>query len=313
MKPDLLVAFTARPAQMAALEERFTCHRYDTAADPVAFLAEWGPRCRAVYCGGHFPLDAAMLEQLPALEMVSITSAGYEALDIAALRARGIAISNASDALVDDVADIALALMLNARRRLIEADAYVRSGDWGQKGMFPLTRSTAGKKVGIVGLGNIGRAIATRCEAFGLEIAYSGRTKKDVPYAFHDNPRDLAEWADILIVAAAGGAETAGLVSAEVLRALGEEGCLVNIARGTVVDEAALIAALEEGGIASAGLDVFLSEPTPDPRLLALPNVVLAPHLASGTEETRGAMHQLGIDNLTAFFEGRPLLSPIPD
>ncbi|WP_128253694.1 2-hydroxyacid dehydrogenase [Falsirhodobacter deserti] len=309
MKPDLLVAFTPRVRQMAQLEEAYTCHRYDTAADKEATLAEAGPRCRAMLCNGHFDLDRAFLDQMPNLELVAVTSAGFETIDVEALKERGIKLTNTSNALVDDVADMAVLLMLAARRQLVEGDAYVRSGDWGQMGMFPLTTSTAGKRLGIVGLGNIGSAIAKRCEAFGLQIGYSGRTKKDVPYAFFDNPKDLAAWSDILIAATSGGAGTSHLISAEVLAALGETGSFVNISRGTVVDEDALIAALENGTIASAGLDVFLNEPTPDPRLTKLPNVVLYPHHASGTTETRDAMHQLAVDNLAAFFAGRPLLT----
>ncbi|MDB6454300.1 2-hydroxyacid dehydrogenase [Falsirhodobacter sp. 20TX0035] len=311
MKPDLLVAFTPRALQMAQLEEAYTCHRYDRATDKPAFLAEFGPRCRAMFCNGHLHVDTTFLDNMPALEMIAVTSAGFETIDVGALKARGIRMTNTSDALVDDVADMAVLLMLAARRQLVEGDAYVRSGDWGQMGMFPLTTSTRGKKAGIVGLGNIGRAIAKRCEVFGLEIAYSGRTKKDVPYTFFDNPTDLAHWADILIVATSGGADTEHLISADVLRALGENGSFVNIARGTVVDEEALIAALENATIASAGLDVFENEPTPDARLLELPNVVLYPHHASGTVETRDAMHQLAVDNLAAFYAGQPLLTPV--
>lgn len=311
MKPDLLVAFTPRVHQMAQLEEAYTCHRYDTASDKEATLAEAGPRCRAMFCNGHFHLDQAFLDKVPNLEMVAVTSAGYETLDLDALKARGVKLTNTSDALVDDVADMAILLMLAARRQLVDGDAYVRSGDWGQMGMFPLTTSTAGKKVGVVGLGNIGRAIAKRCEAFGLEIGYSGRTKKDVEYTFFDNPKDLAEWSDILIAATSGGSGTSHLISADVLRALGETGSFVNISRGTVVDEEALIVALENGTIASAGLDVFMDEPTPDTRFAKLPNVVLYPHHASGTNETRAAMHQLAVDNLAAFFAGKPLLTPV--
>jgi lactate dehydrogenase-like 2-hydroxyacid dehydrogenase len=199
-----------------------------------------------------------------------------------------------------------------APRRLVVGDRYVRSGDWGRKGMMPLTTSTSGKKAGIVGLGRIGLAIARRCEALGLTIGYYGRSKKaGNDYAYFDDPVKLAAWADILIVATPGGAETEKLITADVLDALGPEGSLVNISRGTVVDEPALIRALQEGRIAFAGLDVYLNEPNPDPAFAALDNVVLYPHHASGTEETRDRMAQLVIDNLEAFFAGKPLLTPV--
>lgn len=311
MKPDVLVAFQPRQRQMQALERDYTLHRYDLATDKDALLAKAGPICRAMYCNGHFHLDREFLAKVPALEMVAVTSAGYEPMDLDAMGERGVRLTNTSAALTDDVADMALLLMLAARRRLVAGDAYVRSGEWGRKGMMPLTTSTAGKRVGIVGLGRIGSAIATRCEAVGLEIGYYGRSKKDVPHAYFADPVSLAEWADILIVAASGGAGTAHIVDADVLAALGPAGSFINIARGTVVDEGALIAALREGKIASAGLDVYENEPSPDPALIALPNVTLYPHHASGTEETRDAMHQLALDNLAAFFAGKPLLTPV--
>lgn len=311
MKPDVLVAFQPRTRQMEALERDYTLHRYDLAEDKAALLAKAGPLCRAMYANGHFHLDRAFLDKCPALEMVAVTSAGYEPFDLDAMQARGVRLTNTSAALVDDVADMALLLVLAARRRLVAGDAYVRSGEWGQKGMMSLTTSTAGKKAGIVGLGNIGSAIAKRCEALGLEIGYFGRTQKDVPYRFFDTAVGLADWADILIAAASGGEGTAHIVDAKVLDALGPTGSFVNIARGTVVDEGALISALREGRIAHAGLDVYENEPKPDPAFATLSNVTLYPHHASGTEETRDAMHQLALDNLAAFYAGKPLLTPV--
>ena len=275
-------------------------------------LAEVGPRCTAMVVNGHVAIDDAFLAKLPALRIAACSSAGFDQMDVAAMTRRGITLTNTSDVLLDDVADMALLLMLAARRRLVVGDRYVRSGDWGRKGMMPLTTSTSGKKAGIVGLGRIGLAVAQRCEAFGLTIGYSGRSKKaGNDYAYFDDPVKLAAWADILIVATPGGAETEKLISADVLDALGPDGSLVNISRGTVVDEPALIRALQEGRIASAGLDVYLNEPNPDPAFAALDNVVLYPHHASGTEETRDRMAQLVIDNLAAFFAGKPLLTPV--
>jgi lactate dehydrogenase-like 2-hydroxyacid dehydrogenase len=299
---------------MALLEEAYTVHRLDLlkGEERETLLAEAGPRCTAMVVNGHVAIDDAFLARLPALRIAACSSAGYDQMDVAAMTRRGITLTNTSDVLLDDVADMALLLMLAARRRLVVGDRYVRSGDWGRKGMLPLTTSTAGKKAGIVGLGRIGLAIARRCEAVGLTIGYYGRSRKaGNDYAYFDDPVKLAEWADILLVATPGGPETEGLISAAVIDALGPTGSLVNIARGTVVDEPALIRALQEGRIASAGLDVYYNEPNPDPAFAALDNVVLYPHHASGTEETRDRMAQLVIDNLAAFFSGKPLLTPV--
>jgi len=314
MKPDVLVAYPLRPRQMEMLEKTYTVHRLDLLKGEAreAMLAEVGPRCTAMVVNGHVAIDDAFLARLPALKIAACSSAGFDQMDVAAMTRRGITLTNTSDVLLNDVADMALLLMLAARRRLVVGDRYVRSGDWGRKGMMPLTTSTSGKKAGIVGLGRIGLAIAQRCEALGLTIGYYGRSKKaGNDYAYFDDPVKLAAWADILIVATPGGAETEKLISADVLDALGPEGSLVNISRGTVVDEPALIRALQEGRIASAGLDVYLNEPNPDPAFAALDNVVLYPHHASGTEETRDRMAQLVIDNLAAFFAGKPLLTPV--
>lgn len=313
-KPDVIVAYPLRPRFMAELSARHTLHRLDLAegAEREAVLDAAGPVATAMVVNGHVTVDRALLDRLPALRLAACSSAGYDLMDVAEMTRRGIALTNTSVALVDDVADMGFLLTLAARRRLIEADAYVRSGDWGRKGMFPLTTSAAGKRAGIVGLGNLGAAVAKRYEAIGLEVGYSGRKPKPgVAYRYFPDPVALAGWADILLVSTPGGVETEGLISAEVLDALGPSGSFVNIARGSVVDEAALIAALREGRIASAGLDVYRDEPGPDPELTALPNVVLYPHHASGTEETRDAMAQLTLDNLAAFFAGEPLLTRV--
>jgi len=312
MKPDVLVLYPTLPRQMALLEEAYTLHRYDLAADPAALVARVAPTCEAIVTNGHCPLERPLIEQLPKLRIVACSSAGYETIDVAALTERGIKMTNTSAALYDDVADTALMLMLAVRRRLVVGDRYVRTGDWGRKGMLPLTTSTAGKKAGIVGLGRIGRAIAARCEAVGLEIGYFGRKPKpDTTYRYFAGLTALAEWSDILIAATSGGPETEGLISAEVIAALGPTGSFINISRGTVVDEPALIAALQSGSLGTAGLDVYLNEPHPDPAFAALDNVVLYPHHASGTVETRDAMAQLVVDNLAAYFASRPLLTPV--
>jgi lactate dehydrogenase-like 2-hydroxyacid dehydrogenase len=312
MKPDVLVLSPIRPAAMEQLAARYTLHRHDLAEDGPALLATLGDRCEAVVTDGHTVLDAAMIAALPALKIVACVSAGFESIDHAALRARGVALTNGSDALVDDVADTALMLMLATRRDLIRADAHVRSGRWATEGHYPLLSGLRGKRLGVLGLGNIGQAIARRAEVLGMEIGYAGRTAKpQLPYAFFDGAPSLAQWADVLVVVLPGGPATRGMVDAAVLSALGPQGTLINVGRGSVVDEPALIAALAEGRLASAGLDVFASEPDPDPALTGLPNVVLYPHHASGTEESRAAMAQLVVDNLAAHFDGRPLLSPV--
>lgn len=310
-KPDVLVMHSVRPKAMAQLEAAYTLHRFDEAADPQGFLAEHGPHCRAVVTNGHTPLSEAELAHLPNLEIVACGSAGFESIDVDALTALNIPLTNTSVALHDDVADTALMLTLAARRELVAAHAYVRSGDWGREGMYPLLSTITGKRAGIAGLGNIGLAIARRFEPMGLEIGYTSRSRKPVEHAYFDSIRDLAAWADILVLVIPGGDETRGMIDAEVLAALGPTGTLINVARGSVVDEPALIAALKDGTLGSAGLDVYLNEPSPDPALTALPNVTLYPHHASGTVETRDAMAQLVVDNLTAHFEGRALLSPV--
>ncbi len=315
MKPDVLVAYPLRPAQMAELEETYVTHRLDLARDAAerdAVLAQAGPLCRAMVVNGHVTVDAALLDRLPALRLAACSSAGFDLMDVGEMTRRGITLTNTSDALVDEVANMAVLLMLAARRELPRGDAYVRSGDWGRKGMLPLTASTAGKRVGIVGLGNIGLAIARRFEALGSSIGYFGRGRKPgVDYPFFADLVGMATWADVLILATPGGAGTEGLISAPVISALGPEGTLVNVARGTVVDEPALIDALRTGRLGSAGLDVYLDEPTPDPAFATLGNVVLYPHHSSGTVETRDRMARMTLDNLAAFYAGEPLLTAV--
>ncbi|MDP3342755.1 2-hydroxyacid dehydrogenase [Frigidibacter sp.] len=312
MKPDLLVAYPTRPRQMALLEEAYTLHRLDLASDKAAMLAEVGPRCTAMVCNGHVTVDEAFLAQLPALKIVASSSVGYDTMDVPAMTRAGVRLTNTPDVLTDDVADTALMLLLAARRQLVQGDRHVRTGEWGRSGPMPLTRSTAGKTVGIVGLGRIGSAIAKRCEALGLVVGYFGRSEKpDTGYRYFDDVVALAEWSDILIAATSGGAGTRAIVSAAALEALGPEGSFINIARGSVVDEPALIAALTEGRLGTAGLDVFENEPFPDTAFRDLENVVLYPHHASGTEETRDKMAQLVVDNLAAHFAGRELLTPV--
>ncbi|MBE3639805.1 2-hydroxyacid dehydrogenase [Mangrovicoccus algicola] len=311
MKPDVMVLHAQRPEAMAQLEQAYTLHRWDLAADRDAFLAEHGPKCRAAATNGHAPMTAAMLEAMPALELVACSSAGFDGFDTAAMAARGVRLTNSSPALCDDVADTAILLMLAARRGMVAGDAWVRSGDWAAKGPMPLMRATSGKVLGIVGMGTIGKAIARRAEAMGMQVRYWNRRPKDVPWEYVADLTELARQSDTLVAIVAGGEGTAGLISRGVLEALGPEGLFVNVSRGSVVDEAAMIDCLGTGRLGHAALDVYASEPDPDPRLTSLANTTLYPHHASGTVETRNAMAQLVVDNLAALFAGQALLTEV--
>ena len=312
MKPDVLVLVPLRPDQQAQLESSYTIHRLDQADDKAALLAAVSDKILAVVTNGGRGISRAEIEKLPNLKIVSSSGVGYDAIDVEACSEHGVKVTNTPDVLTDDVADMAVALFLAVRRELIKGDAYVRDGSWVNKGAMPLTRSIRGKKVGIAGLGRIGKAIAARLEPMGVELAYNGRHEQsDVAYHYMGDIVAMAAWADVLIAAMPGGASTEGMISRAVLEALGPEGSFINIARGSVVDEAAFIDCLKAGRLGSAGLDVFLNEPKSDPAFNSLPNVVLHPHNASGTIETRGAMSQLVVDNLAAHFAGKPLLTPV--
>jgi len=264
---------------------------------------------RIVFYKSHHPFAGAEMDALPALGLIANYGVGYDAIDVAAARARGIRVSNTPDVLTDEVADLALAMLISRARRMHAAEDWLRSGRWATEGEFPLSRRATGRRAGILGLGRIGRAIAERLAACGSEIHYFARAPKQTPdgWRAHPDPVSLASAADDLIVAVPGGPETAGLVDAHVLQALGQDGIVVNIARGSVIDEPALIAALERGTIRGAALDVFTTEPTPDPRFLALDNVLLLPHIGSATCETRQAMGALQRENAAAFLAGRDL------
>lgn len=307
-KPDLLIVKALPDPQMDALAAACTLHRLDLAEGAArdTVLAAAGPVCRVAVTNGAVGLGGVSLTRLPALGLLACSSAGYEGIDAEALAAAGVGLATTSRALCDDVADTALMLMLAVRRDLRRADAYVRSGAWARDGMYPLQSAMRGKRLGLVGAGTTGQAIARRAAVLGMEVAYTGRRPRaDVALPYQPDLLALAGWADVLVLAIAGGADTRHMVNADVLAALGPAGSLVNIARGSVVDEAALIAALEGGVIASAGLDVFENEPDPDPRLTALENVTLYPHHASGTRETRAAMADAVVEDVTAYFAGQ--------
>jgi lactate dehydrogenase-like 2-hydroxyacid dehydrogenase len=310
MIPAVLVLQPLLPARQSELEAAYEVHRLDLSDDPDALLDRVGPRVAAVVTDGHRGLSAAQLARLPSLRLVASGSAGLEGIDREALRARGVPLTNTAPALAEEVADIAMMLLLAGWRDLRALDAHVRSGAWG-RAEFPLGRSLGGRTLGILGLGTIGTAVAKRAESFGLTIAYTSRDPKPAPYAFEPSLLRLAERSDILVVIVPGGPETKGMVNREILDALGPEGLLVNVARGSVVDEPALIDALSQGRLAAAALDVMWNEPRPDPRLVALPNVVLTPHIGSATGETRDAMSANVLANLRALFAGQPLVSEV--
>lgn len=312
MKPDVLVVWPNRPKAMAELESAYTLHHLWQAADREALLAEVGPRVRAIVTTGERGASAELIDRLPALEIAACFGVGYDGIDQEACRRRGIPITNTPDVLTEDVADMGLALTLCVMRRIVEGDRWVRAGRWVKEGAMPLGSTPRGKRMGIVGLGRIGKALARRAEAIGMRVAYHGRQPQpDVAYPHHADPVSLARESDVLAVCTPGGAATRGLVGREVLAALPASAVLVNIARGTVVDEAALVEALTSGKLAGAGLDVFADEPTVPEALLKLDNVVLTPHAASATVETRDAMAQLVVDNLAAHFAGQPLVTPV--
>jgi len=297
------------PALEARLATTHDVHPLWEEADPKAFLAAHGGEFTALVTSARFGADAAMIAALPALRVISSFGVGLDAIDLDAARARGIAVGYTPDVLNDCVADTAFALVMDVARRITESDRFVRRGDW-QRGQFPLATRVSGKKLGILGMGRIGRVIARRASGFDMEVRYHNRRRlDDVDYGYAETLEELAGWADFLVIASAGGAETRGLVSRGILDALGPQGYLVNISRGTVVDEQALVEALRDKRIAGAGLDVFEDEPNVPEALLALDNVVLLPHLASNTHETRAAMAQRVEDNLAAFLAGRPMIS----
>ncbi len=311
MKPEIVVAPRLLDPVMAALEVEFTRHDLWQAQDAAGFLAPLAERIRGFASFTHYPVSADLIAALPRLEIIATMSVGTDHIDLEAARARGIAVTNAPDVLTDCVADIGMALVLAVARRLVVADRFVRRGDW-LKGGFPLATKVGGATMGILGLGRIGKAVAKRAEGFGMRIVYTGRHRlDDVAYPYFDDLHAMARDSDYLMLTVPGGPATRHMVDTQVLDALGSEGVLINIARGSVVDEKALVAALREGRLGGAGLDVYENEPHVPEALMALDNVVLLPHIASATWATRLAMGQLMIDNLEAHFAGKPLLTPV--
>lgn len=311
-RPAVLVIGPYPPGDIELLEASYQVRRLWEADDKTSFLREHGSTIRAIATRGDLGVSGELIAALPRLEMIGIYGVGVDGVDLAACRARSVKVSNTPDVLTGDVADLALALMLAFARDIAKGDRYVRDGTWGDKGNMPLSTRLYGKRAGIVGLGRIGKAVAKRAAAFDMPISYFGRSAQpDQPYTYVKSLTDLAARTDYLIATLAGGAGTAKLISADVLKALGPKGVFINVARGSVVDEAALLEALERKAIAGAALDVFLNEPKINPRFIALDNVVLIPHVGSATRETRAAMGQLMRDNIAAHFAGKPLLTPV--
>jgi hydroxypyruvate reductase len=309
MKPKVLQYSRLMPVLERQLVEAFDLHRLADEADPKAFLAARGREFVGLATGGF--ADAALIDSLPSLKVISSFGVGVDRIDLQAAGRRGILVGNTPDVLNDCVADLALGLVIDVARGMSASQRYLRRGDW-PKANYPLQRRVSGKRMGIVGLGRIGKAIAHRAAAFDMELRYHNRRPvPDTKMAYEASLLELARWSDFLVVIVPGGAATHHLINAAVLDALGPEGFLVNVARGSVVDEPALVRALQDKRIAGAGLDVFENEPHVPPELMQLDNVVLLPHVASATHETRAAMAQRVFDNLQEFFARGRLISAI--
>lgn len=312
-KPHILQVGPYPEWDQTPLDAAFHMHRYFEASDKAAFLAEHGPKVRGIATRGELGANAAMIAACPQLEVISVYGVGFDAVDIAACTARGIRVTNTPDVLTNDVADLGVAMMLVQSRGMIGAETWVKDGSWAAKGLYPLQRRVWGKRAGVLGLGRIGFEVAKRLAGFDMEIAYSDVAPKDYAkgWEFIADPVALAARSDFLFVTLAASTVTRHIVGAQVIEALGPQGMLINISRASNIDESALLDALESGRLGSAALDVFEGEPKLNPRFLTLPNVLVQPHHASGTYETRQAMGKLMRDNLTAHFAGQPLLTAV--
>jgi len=314
MRPEILVLGSGWMPQVAdELERRFVCHHLARVApeERADYIGRIGAEVRGVFTSGTVGIDAALAARLPRLEIVAVHGVGVDAVDFGALAPRGIPVTNTPDVLTDDVADLAVALLLAAARRVPLLDRYVRSGGWEDKRPLAPSRALRGKVAGIVGLGRIGQAVATRIEGFGMAVRYHQRSTAQVAYPRSASLLDLARESDYLVVCAPGGPGTHHLVDAAVIDALGPEGTLVNIARGSLVDQVALVAALQAGRLGAAALDVFEDEPRVPAALKAMEQVVLTPHVGSFTLEARTAMGMLAIGNLLTHFAGEALRTPV--
>jgi lactate dehydrogenase-like 2-hydroxyacid dehydrogenase len=307
MKHEIIITARGHAGTMATLQSEFIAHLLHEAPDKSAFFKQHAPTVRALATFGPMMVDGSVMDLLPKLEIISNFGVGVDAINLDHAKERGIIVTNTPDVLNETVADTAMALILNTVRRFPQSEQHLRGGHWPTKGPYPLTTDIGGKTLGVLGLGRIGDAIAKRAQAFGMKIRYHNRRRKDSPYPYDPDPATLAENSDVLLVVTPGGEETSKLINATVLDALGPEGFLVNIARGSVVDEPVLLRYLQEKKIAGAGLDVFVDEPRVPPEFFTLENAVLFPHVGSATVETRKAMGDLQIENLRLHFSGKPV------
>ncbi len=316
-KPALLMTGEMMPLIMNGCDAVFEVHRLWQAADREALLKQVAPDIRAICTGGHTGVktDDALMGRFPNLKIVGNFGVGYDSVDAAAAARRGVIVTNTPDVLTEEVADTTLGLLLNTVREFSRAEKWLRDGRWAADGDYRLTpASLRDRSVGIAGLGRIGKAIARRVEAFGVPVSYYGRkAQPGVSYRYYSDLVAMARDVDTLIVVTPGGPDTHNLIDASVLNALGPRGILINISRGSVVDETALIEALRTKTILAAGLDVFLNEPRINPAFLQLDNATLLPHVGSASQYTRNAMGQLVMDNLIAFAEGKPPTTPVPE
>ena len=313
-KPALLQIFPLNlPYAQERLSRNFEVIEAWKAADLAALASQHKDQIQAIVTSATTPTSAALIDSLPNLKAICSQGVGYDAIDVKHAQSKGIQVSNTPDVLNDCVADLAFGLLLATARNLGHADRYVRANQWGSGTSFPIGTQVSHKKLGIVGLGRIGMAIAQRASGFSMDIRYHNRNQRnDVPYGYMASLTDLASWADFLIIATVGGPNTRGLINAEVLKALGPKGAIVNISRGSVIDQAAMVKALAAGELGGAGLDVYEAEPTVPDELKTMDNVVLTPHIASATSETRKAMIDLVLDNVDAYASTGKVITPIP-
>jgi lactate dehydrogenase-like 2-hydroxyacid dehydrogenase len=310
MKHEIVITAQGHQGTMERLQNEFKAVKLWEAQDRAAALKS-AAHIRGLAHFGHSRVDGALMDALPKLEIISNFGVGVDQIDLAAAKKRNIIVTNTPDVLNDCVADCALALTLNTLRQFPQSESYLRAGYWPTRGPFPLTTSLGGKTMGILGLGRIGEAIAKRAQGFGMKIRYHNRSRKNVPYPYDADAVALAKNSDVLMVITPGGAGTYRMVNAKVLDALGPQGFLINVARGSVVDELVLLKYLQEKKIAGAGLDVFEHEPKVPAEFYSLENCVLFPHVASATVETRKAMGDLQVENLLLHLSGKPVRTQI--
>ena len=311
MKPEIIITAKGHAGTMATLQSEFNTHLLADAPDRAAFLKQHSPAVRGLATFGPMAVDGKLMDALPRLEIISNFGVGVDAINLDDAKKRKIIVTNTPDVLNECVADTALALVMNTVRKFPQSERYLRAGNWASRGPYPLTTSLGGKTLGILGLGRIGEAIAKRAAACGMKIRYHNRNRKDVPYPYDPDPATLAKNADVLIVVTPASAETNRIINEKILQALGPEGYVVNIARGSVVDEPVLLRYLQEKKIAGAGLDVYADEPRVPPEFFTLENAVLFPHVGSATVETRKAMGDLQIENLRRHFAGKPVVTRV--